>query len=77
MSTNTSTPSLIDTFRKEVETHLSNHPMGVDYFGMVAARNPSLVRRLREGRGVNALTIDKVREYMRNRERELSPEVLK
>lgn len=61
----------LQAFRKEVEDHLMKYPMGPDYFGLKAARNPRLVRRLRENRGVELETIQKVRDFMAQRASEI------
>lgn len=59
-------------FRGEVEAFLSESQMGVQYFGLKAARNPRLVQRLRDGQGVTLETIRKVRTFMDAARAELS-----
>lgn len=66
----------VEAFRSEVEVHLDKYPMGIDYFGMKSARNPRLVKRLRDGQGVQLSTISAVRKFMAEREAGISAKIV-
>lgn len=53
---------------KEITAHQKTHPISDSYFGLMSASNPRMIDRLRAGSGVTPRTIDRVREYIRNRE---------
>ncbi|WP_215970023.1 hypothetical protein [Shimia thalassica] len=56
---------------KEISEHLERHPMGEFYFGKLAASNPLLLQKLREGKVVTPATLDKARFFVREREARL------
>lgn len=71
MSSDTNTSNLTELiaretelFRQEVFDFLAEFEIGETYFGLKAARNPRLVSRLRDGKGVHMQTIESVRSFM-------------
>lgn len=49
----------------EIESFLSRHEMAETTFGVYAAHNSRLVKRLRAGGDVTTGTADRIREFMR------------
>lgn len=64
--------SLLDTFKSEVEAYLSDFAVKPTTFGQLALGDPNFVFDLRNGRAPNAVTIDRVRAFMRVGRSELS-----
>lgn len=58
--------SLRSEFLAEVELFLQTVGMDPTVFGRDAMRDPSFVRELRAGRVPGAVTIDKVRDFIRS-----------
>lgn len=54
----------------EVERHLKAYPMSETYFGILAARYPNVVSRLRDGGLVNEKILAKLLEFIESREAE-------
>ena len=55
-----------DSLLSEIETFLAATGVGETYFGKLAANNPWLVKRLREGSRVWPETEDRIRAFMSN-----------
>lgn len=54
----------------EIERHLKKYPMSETYFGILAARYPNVISRLREGGSVNEKVLTKLLEFIESREAE-------
>lgn len=58
-----------------IERHVKEYPCGETYFGKVAASNPYAVRSLREGRILSPDTLDRLLEFIDEREKRLDKAV--
>lgn len=59
--------SLLEEFRVEVEAFLIDRKVEAATFGRDVLKDPNFVFDLRAGRSPNLRTIERVREYMRER----------
>jgi len=56
--------SLIELFRTEIETFLTDQEMDPTAFGRRALNDPNFVFDIRDGRSPSAKTIDRARAFM-------------
>jgi hypothetical protein len=59
---------------REAEDHLARCPMGEKYFCKEAGAAPEALNTIRSGKLVKAATIDKLRSFMLQRERQTQPD---